>query len=170
MKKCVFLDRDGVLNVEIGDYITKDEQLIFPDIKDDLKVLKDSGFLLIVATNQGGIDRGLYSREWVFEIHERMQQEFGFVLDELYFTPHHPSLSKSYLTKPASMMFEKGIAKFGIDPTQSWMIGDKERDMIPAKSLGMRCILLNDKPVEETVADYVCRDFSQATRFILSNS
>ncbi len=166
----MFLDRDGVLNVEIGDYICREDQLVLPDIANELKALKNQGFILIVATNQGGIAKGLYSREWVFEIHDKMQHQFGFVLDELYYAPHHPSKSRSYLSKPDKMMFEKGIAKFDIDPLQSWMIGDKERDLIPAKSLGMRCILLAHELQTPTVADWVCRDVAQAIAVIGSNS
>ncbi len=168
--RCVFLDRDGVLNREIGDYILRQEQLEISPIADELKALKEGGFLLIVATNQGGIDKGLYTRQWVLDIHEQMQKAFSGVLDGLYYSPHHPVFSRSYLSKPDSMMFEKAIARFGIDPAVSWMIGDKERDLTPAKSLGMKCILLDAMPCPDSVADYVCFSFGQAAQVILEQS
>jgi D-glycero-D-manno-heptose 1,7-bisphosphate phosphatase len=124
MMKCVFLDRDGVLNEELGDYLHRLDDLVIPKgMPEALRLLKKAGYLLIVVTNQAGIARGLYGREAVQAIHERMQETCGGVLDALYFAPHHPDYtSQSLSRKPGTLMLERAMAKFGIDPVQSWMI------------------------------------------------
>jgi D-glycero-D-manno-heptose 1,7-bisphosphate phosphatase len=166
--KCVFLDRDGVLNEELGYQVTKPKEFkVKEGIAEPLKQLKEAGYLLIVITNQSGIAKGSYTEDFVLECHERIQQACGGVLDDLYFAPGHESVSKSLLRKPDSLMFEKAIAKYNIDPAQSWMIGDKERDLIPAKKLGIGTIHLTDKEVSE-YADSKVSDLAEAAAVILN--
>lgn len=145
-EKCVFLDRDGVLNEELGYQITdlKDFKPI-KGLHNELQRLKKNGFLLIVITNQSGIAKGHYTDEFIFTCHRMLQKSCGHLLDDLYFAPGHESVSKSLLRKPESLMFEKAIAKHGIDIKQSWMIGDKERDIIPAAQLGLKSILISSE-------------------------
>ncbi|MEC7753196.1 MAG: HAD-IIIA family hydrolase [Bacteroidota bacterium] len=169
LAKCVFLDRDGVLNEELGFQITdlKDFRLK-QGVGGFLRSLKDAGYLLIVVTNQSGIAKGSYTEAFVYECHAIVQHACGGIIDALYFAPGHESVSKSLLRKPDSLMFEKAIAKFGIDPTQSWMIGDKERDLIPAKKLGVGTIHLTDKQASE-YADFKVSDLVEAAAVILND-
>lgn len=155
--KAIFLDRDGVLNEERGDYTWRTEDFILVEgVVETLKELKESGFKLIVITNQAGIAKGLYSRQDMNECHAKFQKKSGNLIDKFYYAPGHPTVSESLSRKPDSLMFEKAIAKYEIDPSVSWMIGDKERDLIPAKRLGIRTILLSEKHSE--FADYKVRD------------
>lgn len=145
MKKCVFLDRDGVLNKELGYQITELQDFVLEEhLQQSISQLKAAGYLLIVVTNQSGISKGAYKEEFVHACYERIQEEVGGMIDHLYFAPGHESVSNSLMRKPDSLMFEKAIAKFKIDPAQSWMIGDKERDLIPAKKLGIKTILVGE--------------------------
>ena len=86
-KKAVFLDRDGVLNEEIGDYITRFENFkLLPHIYEGLAWLKQQGYLLFVITNQGGIAKGLYSHNDLAEMHAFMHAELAkhqLKLDEI---------------------------------------------------------------------------------------
>lgn len=169
LAKCVFLDRDGVLNEELGYQVSQVAEFkVKEGIAEPLKQLKNAGFLLIVITNQSGIAKGSYTEDFVLECHERIQQAVGGVLDALYFAPGHESVSKSLLRKPDSLMFEKAIAKYKIDPDQSWMIGDKERDLIPAKKLGIGTIHLTDKQASE-YADFKVSDLTEAAAVILND-
>lgn len=144
MKKCVFLDRDGVINVERGEYTYKPEDFILTaGLVESLQELKRAGYLLIIITNQAGIAKGLYKSEDVLKCHQKLQEATGHIIDALYFSPYHPEFSESLSRKPESLMFEKAIARFNINPHHSWMIGDKERDLIPAKKIGLRTILFN---------------------------
>ena len=143
MNKCVFLDRDGVLNVERGDYTYAlgDFQII-EGVKEALVKLKEAGYLLIVITNQAGIAKGLYDKGAVLACHEKLQKEIGGLIDDLYYSPYHPISTESLGRKPGSLLFEKAIAKYNINPFESWMVGDRERDLVPAKKLGMQTVLV----------------------------
>src|SRR5687767_967746 len=97
MRKAVFLDRDGVLNKEIGAYIsTLAEFELNKDVPEALKIISKKGYLLIVITNQGGIAKGLYTHETLNEIHGYMisyLEKYDVHLDALYYCPHHPDFS-----------------------------------------------------------------------------
>lgn len=144
MSSAVFFDRDGILNEERGGYTYLIEDfIIIPGIIDFIQKVKRRGFLAIVITNQAGITKNIYTREAMDKCHEYFQQQSGHLIDHFYFAPGHPSVSESLSRKPDSLLFEKAISKYGIDVASSWMIGDKERDLIPAKKLGLNTILLS---------------------------
>ena len=168
MDKCVFLDRDGVLNRELGRHVTKPEEFeVAVGVSGGLGRLKDAGYLLIVITNQSGIARGYYDEQFVLDCHQVLQESCGGIIDALYFAPGLDSISRSLLRKPDSLMFEKAIAKFHIDPAQSWMIGDKERDLIPAKRLGISTIhqAVGEK---SSFGDFLVKDFASAVDMVLN--
>lgn len=147
--KAIFLDRDGVLNIERGQYtyLTKDFEVL-PGIIPVLQKFKQNGFILLVITNQAGIAKGLYSRDQLELCHQKFQQLSGQLIDDFYVAPDHPDFSASLSRKPDSLLFEKAIAKYRIDPKKSWMVGDKERDLLPAKKLGLQTVLIGDTPSE----------------------
>jgi D-glycero-D-manno-heptose 1,7-bisphosphate phosphatase len=168
--KCVFLDRDGVLNEDCPDYLYRLNDLIIPKgVTEALQMLKDAGFLLIVVTNQAGIAKGLYTAENVHMIHQAMQEASGNALDDLYFSPYHPQHSGMSLSrKPGSLMLEKAIAKYDIDPSQSWMVGDRDRDMEAGKNAGVRTIHIVPGD-EESYGDYAALNLLEASEIILKN-
>lgn len=168
LNKCIFLDRDGVLNEELGYQVTQLQEFKVKDgITEPLSRLKKAGYLLIVITNQSGIAKGDYTDEFVLECHELIQNACGCLLDDLYFAPGHESVSKSLLRKPDSLMFEKAMAKHKIDPAQSWMIGDKERDLIPARKLGIGTLHLTSKEASE-YTNFKARNLAEAASIILN--
>ena len=146
-KKAIFLDRDGVINRDVLDYTWRIHDFKFLDgIFDACKELQQRGFLLIVVTNQGGIAKGLYSHQDVEALHSIMRKSFmdaGITLSEIYYCPHHDVKGKCLCRKPGSLMVEKAIARFGIDPSQSWFIGDRDRDIHAGKGAGVNGILVN---------------------------
>ena len=156
MNKAIFLDRDGVINHDPGDYTMHIREFtILPTVMDALRKLHDSGFLLILITNQGGIAKGLYTHEDVAEIHEyfcsKCAQE-GVPITEIYYSPHHDAFGKSLSRKPGSLMIERACARFDIDPSLSWMIGDKQRDLDAASKVGVPGILI---PTNAPLMEYV---------------
>lgn len=165
-RPCIFLDRDGVLNAERGEYTYKTEEFeILPGVPEALQLLKAAGFVLVVITNQAGIAKGLYTKEAVWLCHEKLQAACNNALDALYFAPLHPSVSESLSRKPDSLLLEKAMAKFNIDPESSWMIGDKARDLEAAAKVGVRGILVES---EETIpAEIKVKDLLNAAKFIL---
>jgi D-glycero-D-manno-heptose 1,7-bisphosphate phosphatase len=167
--KCVFLDRDGVLNEDLSDYLHKLDDLIIPEgVPEALNLLKEAGFLLIVITNQAGIAKGMYGPEVVYAIHEKMQEVSGNALDDLYFAPSHPEFTgKSLSRKPDSLMLEKAIAKYNIDTAQSWMIGDRARDMEAGHKVGLKTIHVIPEN-EISAGDYTAVSLYEAAKIILN--
>ena len=171
-QKAIFLDRDGVLNEERGDYVwlLRDFKIV-PDIIDVLKELKANGYLLIVVTNQAGIAKGRYTHEQMQQCHDFFQRESGNLIDHFYYAPNHPDYSESLTRKPDSLMWEKAMAKFSIDPIQSWMIGDKERDLIPAQKFNMKTIRIFLQGFyeegEKTIGDYGVKSVREILGIIL---
>ncbi|AXE17522.1 D,D-heptose 1,7-bisphosphate phosphatase [Runella rosea] len=167
-KKCVFLDRDGVLNQDTEGYLYQVEEMIIPEgVVEGLKKMKDAGYLLIVVTNQAGIAKGLYSKEEVWKCHQYFQEQCGHLLDDLYFCSHHPDYdSRSLMRKPESLMLEKAIAKYDIDVMSSWMVGDRSRDMQAGKRVGVRTIHLTSAP-EKSAGDSYASNFLDVTQLVV---
>ena len=167
--KCVFLDRDGVLNEDLSDYLHKLDDLVIPEgMPEALKLLKEAGFLLIVITNQAGIAKGMYGAEAVYAIHEKMQEVSGGILDDLYFAPSHPEFTgKSLARKPDSLMLEKAISKYNIDTTRSWMIGDRARDMQAGHKVGLKTIHIIPES-EVSAGDFTAVSLFEAAKIILN--
>lgn len=168
MKKCVFLDRDGVINVDCVDYTYKVEEfVIIKGVGEALKLLKDHGYLLVVVTNQSGIVKGIYDHGDMRACHDYLQKETGYLIDYFYYSPYHEKHTASLSRKPGTLMFEKAIARFDIDVDNSWMIGDKERDMAPARKMGIRTILIPDDGKSTKSSDYMADGLLDAARFIV---
>ncbi|MBL7811576.1 MAG: HAD family hydrolase [Bacteroidetes bacterium] len=153
-EKAVFLDRDGVINHDPGDYTTTlDDFEILPGTVEKLKIWWQSGWGLIVITNQGGIDKGMYSASEVRAMHQYLQglcAAQGFAIDAFYFCPHHPEYSgKCLCRKPGSLMIEKAMHHFQLKPANCVMLGDRERDMDSASGAGVRGVLL---PINRGIA------------------
>ena len=165
--KCVFLDRDGVLNEDLGDYTYEVEKFsIVKGVPEALKLLHEADFMLIVITNQAGISRGRYSISQMQECHDYLQQQTGYLIQKFYFSPYHPTITESLSRKPGSLMFEKAIARFDVDVSQSWMIGDKKRDLEPAIRMGLKTIQVDGH--DDGIADFVTGNLLGAAKHILS--
>ncbi len=170
-KKCVFLDRDGVLNADDEYYTYRPEDVaLLEGAAEALRKLKEAGFLLIVITNQAGIAQKMYTANEVRAVHELLQEMSGVTLDDLYFSPHHPKhSSQSLRRKPDSLLIEKAMAKYDIDSAQSWMIGDRISDVQAGRKAGVKTILIGDKYTEsdDFLGDFQAKDLLAATLFIL---
>jgi D-glycero-D-manno-heptose 1,7-bisphosphate phosphatase len=168
MNKCAFLDRDGVLNEDNPNYTYLVENFkIVPGVVGALKDLKAAGYLLVVVTNQSGIAQGIYTQDQMESCHQHMQKECGHIIDHFYFSPWHPTVSASIARKPGTLMFEKARAKFNIDFSRSWMVGDRGRDIIPARQLGIKTIQIGDEVEPENQADFKVVSLAEAASLIL---
>jgi len=155
MKKAVFLDRDGVLNNELGDYVLDINDFVVSEgVPEALKILKEKGFYLIVVTNQSGIAKGKYNSDLVDECHKVLQEKSGGIIDAFYFSPFHPDYdTESLLRKPDSLMIEKGAARFNINLSQSWMVGDKKRDIEAGQKAGCKTLYIYHKDYHDAEAE-----------------
>lgn len=170
MNKCIFLDRDGVLNEDRTDYVYRVEDFIIPDgVPEALRLLKDAGYLLIVITNQAGIARGLYTRKEVMACFNYLQAQCGQLIDDIYYCPHHPKYTTESLTrKPDSLLIEKAMAKYNIAPHTSWMIGDALRDMQAGRKAGVRTVRITHEPELTTESDGAAANLLEASRYVLN--
>lgn len=167
---CILLDRDGVINKDYVDYaydLNKFE--ILPGVVEGLKSLKEAGFKLVIITNQSGIIKGIYDHKDVFICHNYLQEQCGGIIDDIFYSPYHENWSRSLSRKPGSLMYERAISRFDADISKSWMLGDKQRDLLPARNLGLHTILVGDAdtPLE---SDIHCPDLLTASKHILANS
>lgn len=148
MKKqaCIFLDRDGVINFERGEHTYLLEDFIINEgLFEGLIKLKQKGFIFIVITNQSGIALNKYTIQQMDACHQLLiekAKQHDIIFEDIYYCPHHPSVSKCLCRKPDSLLLEKAIHKYNIDPGISWFIGDKQRDVEAAKKAGVQAILI----------------------------
>lgn len=155
--KAVFIDRDGVINSDVGHYyIYKTQDFVLNEgVLESLKQLQDAGFLLIVISNQGGVDKGEYTNADVEHVHQKMGHllsEQDVRLDEIYYCPHHDGVQKCLCRKPLNLNIEKAISRFEISRFQSWMIGDSPRDILAGKASGLNTIKIESN---ENILPYV---------------
>lgn len=136
--KSVFLDRDGTINVD-KNYLYRKEDFEFLDGSlEGLKKLCDAGFMLFLVTNQSGIARGFFSELDFLRLNEWMiskLKNYGIDITCVRYCPHHPEAKILHYRKncncrkPATGMFQDIIGEFNIDTSNSFAIGDKERDL-----------------------------------------
>lgn len=140
--KAVFLDRDGVINNGDLYYTYRIEDFKFnDDVFEALRLLKRNDYLLIVITNQGGISKGEYTKKDVDAVHQYMIDSLKkeqIEITEAYYCPHHDSLEQCICRKPNNINIEKAMARFNIDPKQSFLIGDGARDIEAGEKSGLK--------------------------------
>lgn len=156
--KAIFLDRDGVINVERGYTNRLEDFVILPDLIEVLQILQKKGYLLIVISNQSGIAKGLYTQAEVEVLHQYLLGELtknNVTLSEIYYCVHHSDVSRCICRKPDSLFVEKGLARFDIDASQSYFIGDKERDVEAGEKAGVKGILIEANISLKTILDEI---------------
>ena len=135
-QKALFLDRDGIINVDHG-YVCKIEDFKFVEgIFDLVKLFTDAGYMIFVVTNQSGIGRGYYPEEDFTTLTEWMMKKFvdeNIKIEKVYYCPHSPE-EKCHCRKPEIGMIEQALAQYSIDLEHSWMIGDKQSDIALAQN------------------------------------
>ena len=148
--KLVLLDRDGVINIEKS-YLHKIEDFEYEkNVVEGLLRLRDLGYRFAIITNQAGIARGYYTEEDYLKLQSFIEDDLfkkGIKIEKSYFCPHHPNVTGKYgiecnCRKPNTGNFELAIKEFDIDVKNSFMIGDKITDLIPAEKLGIMPVLV----------------------------
>ncbi|MBR7121677.1 MAG: HAD family hydrolase [Lentisphaeria bacterium] len=180
MKKAFFLDRDGVLNVEVDYLGNPDEMELLPGVPEALEMLHRAGFLAVVISNQGGIAKGLFTEKDTGAVHARMQNCLLrhsplATLDAFFYCIHHPAVTgECQCRKPKPFMFEKAAADFDIDLSGSFMIGDRMSDLFAGRNAGCKesCLVLTgygEKDREKAAAEnfQVAADLFEAVQKLL---
>jgi D,D-heptose 1,7-bisphosphate phosphatase len=189
-RPAVFLDRDGTLNIEKGHLRRHEDLELFPGVGAALRLLRQSGFQLVVLTNQPVIARGEATEEAVAEIHRRLEWELGkhgAYLDAIYHCPHHPDRGfegervelkiRCECRKPGTGLLERACRELRIDAERSWMIGDQITDIEMARRAGVRSVLVRTSAAAggdrysagslQSAPDHFAGDFAAAVGIII---
>jgi D-glycero-D-manno-heptose 1,7-bisphosphate phosphatase len=161
LRPAVFIDRDGTINEDHGYVSSPDELIMYPWAAEAVRLVNESGLLVIVITNQSGIARRLYTEETLAAIHERMASELaqgGARVDAIYYCPHHPEIGDERYRmacecrKPGTGMLLAAAREHGVDLSRSYVIGDKASDINLAAGAGARGALVLTGYGRETLA------------------
>ncbi len=187
-QKCIFLDRDGTLNVHKGFLKSAEQFELLPNVHDAIKKINSSGYLVIVVTNQPVIARGECSFEELSRIHMKMETELGkhgTYIDDIFFCPHYPQ--KGYegeipelkvdcdCRKPKIGMLTKAADKYNIDLSASWFVGDTTMDIQTGINAGMHTVLIHTGEAGQdgkysVSPEFESTDLLEAIRRILSTN
>tara|TARA_A100001015_G_scaffold84804_1_gene94194 strand:- start:443 stop:928 length:486 start_codon:yes stop_codon:yes gene_type:complete len=146
MKKAVFFDRDGVLNVDKGYHYKIETFEWILGARETIKFLNNLEFLVIVITNQSGVSRGYFSEKQVITLHEWMNKDLkncNAKIDDFFYSTELPSKNKKTRRKPNPDMINEAIIKYSIDRKKSFMIGDKLSDVEAAQNAFIKGYLFN---------------------------
>jgi D-glycero-D-manno-heptose 1,7-bisphosphate phosphatase len=169
--KVVILDRDGTIVID-RHYLSDPAGLEFlPGAAEGLRSLYDSGYRLIVITNQSGIGRGLFSIERLQQMNARLCEMVlaaGARLEGIYFCPHRPE-DRCDCRKPGIQLLLDAASTHGFDPAQAVVIGDQNSDVEFGRRAGAKTILVNPGASDDPgprAADYVVRDLREAATIL----
>jgi D-glycero-D-manno-heptose 1,7-bisphosphate phosphatase len=145
-RTAVFLDRDGTIIADVGYLREPDQVRLLPGAADAIQRLNDAGWLAVVVTNQSGIARGLLTQDDYRRTERRLDEllaEAGARLDGHYWCPHLPDVSgPCECRKPGTLLYRQAAERFDIDLSQSWWVGDRARDVLPAAAFGGHGVVL----------------------------
>mgnify|MGYP000017646544 CR=1 FL=1 len=162
----VFFDRDGTLCRDKGYINNMDDLHLFNEMQ-SLKTLKDHGFSLIGVSNQSGIARRLIDENFVQQVNSMFIHQYGF--DDFYYCPHHPD-EHCACRKPEPGMILRARSSHRINLRESFVVGDKESDMLLAKAVGAKGILVQTGKLQESQhANYTAATLSEAVKWILND-
>jgi histidinol-phosphate phosphatase family domain/HAD-superfamily hydrolase, subfamily IIIA len=177
----LFIDRDGVVNKDPGgwtktNYVTDWKDFHFvPGTLEALKILKDKGIKVVVASNQGGVNKGLYTKEELSKVNARMLKEIekaGGAVEEVFYCIHKDE-DNCDCRKPKPGMLTMAAKKYGVDPKTTYFIGDAPKDIGAGKRIGCKTVLvlsgkssLKDIEGWEDKPDYVFENLLEAVKFL----
>lgn len=156
-KQLIILDRDGVVNYDSADFIkSPDEWRPLPGSIEAIKLLNDAGKKVVVATNQSGVGRGLFSLQTLDAMHEKFYQllnESDAHIDGLEFCPHLPD-DHCACRKPKPGMINSLLKHFAVNADAAVLVGDSLRDLQAAQAVGVSAVLVKTGKGEKTLAQH----------------
>jgi len=173
MRRAVFLDRDGTI-ARYMEYCREPEAFeLLPGIGEAIQRLNQSGFLVIVVTNQSAIGRGWLTHERLEAIHDKMRRElkrYGASIDAVYVCPHHPD-DGCACRKPSGEMLLRASRELGVFLGDSYLVGDRLQDVLAGRRAGCTTILVRSghahEGLDDVEPDHEAANLSEAVTWIL---
>lgn len=157
LNKALFLDRDGVINIDHGHVFKIEDFDFIDDIFDLCRIAQQKGYLIIVITNQAGIGKGFYTEDDFHKLNNWMIEQFrlnDISISKTYYCPHKPE-DDCYCRKPNPGMLIKAMEEFNIDPVNSILIGDKKSDIDAGRKANIGvCINFDDKDHNDIINNF----------------
>lgn len=169
----VFLDRDGVINVDHGYVSDPADFELLPGAVEGMKKFREAGYFLVIVTNQGGINLGYYSKEDFFRVNLEMLKRVssqGIIIDKIYFCPHTVN-DNCNCRKPNTGMVKKAQNDLPVIMEKSILIGDKETDIQTGKAAGVHTCLIGTREYADKMKsppDWIAPSLEKAADIILS--
>jgi D-glycero-D-manno-heptose 1,7-bisphosphate phosphatase len=165
-RRAVFLDRDGTIIEDTGYLHDSTRIRLLPGAPSAIRLLNARGLPALVVTNQSGIARGLLSLDEYHATERRLDELLareGARIDGHFFCPHLPEVSGPCdCRKPGSLLYRQAAERFDLDLSRSWWVGDRARDVLPAREFGASGILVLTGAGESEAADARAQGFAQA--------
>jgi D-glycero-D-manno-heptose 1,7-bisphosphate phosphatase len=171
--RALFLDRDGVLNRDLG-YVGSIERVVLVDgAIAAVRRANRVGYKVFVVTNQSGVARGFFTEDDLHAVHSWLSDRFaraGARIDAIRYCPHHPQgtvapyAGACACRKPAAGLFQELLADYAVDPARSLMIGDSDRDLAAARAVGIPAYLFEGGDLDSFLAPLLERSDNTAGR------
>ncbi|MBB6454761.1 D-glycero-D-manno-heptose 1,7-bisphosphate phosphatase [Salirhabdus euzebyi] len=172
MNIAMFLDRDGVVNEVLSErvkFVNKPTDFYLLDgVAEAIKLFNEEGFKVFIVTNQGGIGLGYMKESALQDVHKKMEEDLakiGAYVDEVVYCPHKPHANCACRKPKPKMLFDLA-AKYDIDLAQSYMVGDREPDIIAGREAGTRTILIGEREKDEVEADMYFPDLLSVANWL----
>ncbi len=181
----VFLDRDGTINHDTGYLKNPEDVIILNGVTEGIRKLKqDFGFKIVVISNQAGVAKGLMTIEDVENVNckiDLLLRQDGAEIDKYYYCPYHPDFSskeESKCRKPSPLMIYKAVEELDLDLSRSYMIGDREADVLCGFNANIKTILLKSEIYGDQLTallnqnkkpNFVAANFIEACDFIIKD-
>jgi len=148
----VFLDRDGVINVDRRHYVKSWSEFKFlPSVFEALRLLKKNDIRVIIVTNQSAVNRGLMTLDILLGIHEKMLEairKHGGEIQAIYYC-HHTPAENCECRKPKPGLVLRAVKDLKIDLSRSYLVGDSEKDLELARSLRVKCVWITERSTKK---------------------
>ena len=177
-RKIVFIDRDGVINVDLWKYVVTWKEFRFEKgALDALKVLTDKGFEIFIISNQAGVGDGIFSEAAMWQVHEKMVAAMAKREVKIRGARYciHGKKEKCDCRKPKTQLLEKAVANIQFDKEKTYFVGDKLSDLEAGRNFGVKTILVRtgygtktEKKLTDALRpDHIVNNLKDAVPFIL---
>ncbi len=177
MNRAVFLDRDGTINEDVGDFCSKEKLVFIPGSIEALRILQEK-FLLFIITNQSGIGKGLFSEEEFLQFNEDFKillKGEGIKIMQIYYCPHTKE-DNCVCRKPKPYFLKKAEKDFYINLEGSFAIGDHPHDVEMASKVRAGTVYLltghgkKHKHELSIEPDFIAKDLYEAALWIIGRT